>query len=260
MTAPFRNPETFFQIQRNLNPRLERLNSLKRNYNAYINSNDPHLASVVAFVGASIEFQKASETLEMLSKDLDAARDTLLGLIDKTRLPADFDISGLSTQEIADKVAQQITDLETQISQLESLDDTDLPDDAVPVSDQIEALQSQIDALNGVVESQTFADLQDAENELADAETNVAGLEDSVSDEALRDALAGMINDNRVDAIDDEMVDWAREILDGKTEEFRNATEDPAAADTPVDGPDQTAALPAGNAPTEDDLRFNRVN
>ena len=70
-------------------------------------------------------------------------------------------------------------------------------------------------------------------------------LEDSVSDETLRDALAGMINDNRVDAIDDEMVDWAREIPYGKTEEIRNATEDPAAADTPANDPDQPAALPA---------------
>ncbi|WP_306143488.1 hypothetical protein [Roseibium sp. MMSF_3412] len=251
--------------EKNLNARLGRLNSLRRNYNAYINSKDPHLASVVAYVGASIEFQKASEELASLSESVAAVRETLLGSVDPAGLPEDFDISDLKTQEIADQVAEKITALETQIAELEALDDTDLPDDAVPVSDQINALQAQIDTLNGIVDSQEFADLQAAENDVAQAEANVAGLEDGVSDEALREALAGMINDNRVDAIDDEMVDWARDILDGKTEEIRNATEKPDTADTPVDDTpiddlEETAALPSGSEPTEDDLRFNRIN
>ncbi|WP_299471456.1 hypothetical protein [uncultured Roseibium sp.] len=246
--------------EKNLNARLGRLNSLKRNYNAYINSKDPHLASVVAFVGASIEFQKASEAFDLLSEDLKTARETLLDSIDKTGLPEDFDISGLSTQEITVRVAAQIADLEAQISDLKSLDPGSVPDDADPVSDQIEALQANIDSLNGVVESQTFADLQDAERDIADAETNVAELADSVSDEALRDALAGMINENRVDAIDDEMVEWAREVLDGKTEEIRNATEASETPDVPIDDADKTASLPTGGEPTEDDLRFNRIN
>ncbi|WP_156959033.1 hypothetical protein [Labrenzia sp. DG1229] len=215
-----------------------------------MNSNDPHLASVKEFIGSSIEFREATESLKDLADELTNARDRLAGVLEENDLPDDFE--NLSSDEISERIAEQIKSLEDQIAELETVPN---PDGSLPNKEGIAALQDEIDSLSNILESPEFEEFATAENTLSDAEDNVAELKESVSNEALREALSKMINDNRADAVDDEMVDWAKSVLDGKIEEIRDASEDEEGFAKPETAPEENASLDPGLLPDENDLR-----
>ncbi|MDN3718918.1 hypothetical protein QW131_06105 [Roseibium salinum] len=240
--------------EKNLNARLGRLNSLKRNYNAYINSNDPHLASVVDYIGASIEYQKAQEAFDVLAEEFDAARTSLLASLEGIEGFEDLTVDDLSSEELAADIASQIDALEAELKALgepvapeEVVDPAEVTDgeevvdpvEELTTEEQIAALQAEIDTLNGILESPEFTDYQTIEETYSTAEGELAELEADASRGALQDALESMINNDR--PVDDEMVDWATEVLEGKTQEIREATEetgdetDPLATDDVAD-------------------------
>src|SRR5262245_53652627 len=60
--------------EKNCNAKLDCLNSLNRNYHAYLNSQSPKFASVRDFVRKSAEFDLANEKLDAANADLATAQ------------------------------------------------------------------------------------------------------------------------------------------------------------------------------------------
>ena len=66
--------------EKSLHARLAGLNSLKRNYHAYLNSNDPRMASIRAFVMASANDELTDEEVD------EALRDALMDAANRNRV------------------------------------------------------------------------------------------------------------------------------------------------------------------------------
>ncbi len=161
---PVVNPEAKVK---NLNARLGSLNSLKRNVNAYMNSNSPGMVAVREYVMGAAEAQLVTDAA------VDAAEEKLAGL-------------------------------EAQLLELETIDTTKLTDA------DLAALQAEKYALVPAIQA--------AADELALAEQAAAEAH-TTDPEALDDALTALGNPNLV--LDDEIREWATDVLDGKIEEVK---------------------------------------
>ena len=180
--------------EKNLHARLAGLNSLKRNYHAYLNSQSPRMASIRAFVMASANLDIANANLDDAQKDFQA-------LLDETDLqaydPAFYDDATL--QELQDRL------------------DT-LPE-GTPESD----------ALKSVLDSDEAKALAEAED-LADAAA--VGTDDEALKQALLDAAnKNRVAQYGDDYVNDDVMDWAKDVLGvggavGKIDEVRESLED----------------------------------
>ena len=160
--------------KQNLNARLAGLHSLNRNYHAYINSQDPRMASIRDYVMASANLDP---------EEVGAAEDAFGAVRDAANL-GDLTTFDGTTQYAGEPT---LTDLEDRLAAIEGQTvDPDLQDE----------LDAEVDALHQVLDS---ADAQD-----------LADLTAGTDDEALRTALQDMAK-NRV--VDDEMLDWAKDVL-----------------------------------------------
>ncbi|TYC63336.1 hypothetical protein FMN50_03080 [Rhodobacterales bacterium] len=218
----------------NLNARLGRLNSLKRNYNAYLNSKDPHLASVAAYVQASLAYESSAADLVQSEAALAELKAAFDGIIANITPYDDFAYQGLTTETLQDRLAD--------------LQDTDT---SAFTEDEMAAYDAEVAALGNALESSEFTSLSDADTALQDQKSELEALSASISDEALADALLEMANENRVreygdDYVDEPMLEWAKEVLgvgdyQGTIDEIREATQDPDGAGDATTSPDETA-------------------
>ena len=205
--------------EKNLHAKLAGLNSLNRNYHAYMNSQSPRFASIATFVRDSAEFDIATERLAAAEAELAAAQ---------TGFDARVASSGVVPYDGAIGVYDDPTlaELEARLDHLNS----------VPVAPEDEmAWAAERDALESVLASSEADALADAETSFADAETIADEAAVGTDDEALRAALLDAANKNRVqqygdDYLDDNVMDWARDVLGvgddfGKIDEVRESLE-----------------------------------
>lgn len=221
---------------KNFNAKLGRLNSLKRNYRALINSNSPHLAGIQAYINDTLAYEDGLAGLKALQDSLDEAHGLFAEQLDG--------IEPYDAYSYDDATAE---DLEARLEALNAVDASTLTEE------EAEALEAERTALGEALEGDEFTDFKDSEIAYREAEDGLSPLADKVSDEALEDALRDMANENRLreygdDYVDADMLGWAKEILgvgdyDGKIDEIRDAG-DVASSD---DG---------GSDPTDDDLRL----
>ena len=173
-----------------------RLNSLKRNYHAYLNSKAPRFASIQAFVLASANLDIAIEELA----EAQAVFDARLAAAELDAYDDNFNYDDAT-----------LSNLEDRLDYLNTVND--------PAADEERA------ALQSLLDSEEADDLAAAEDKVELAEVGT-------DDEALRQALLDGANKNRVaqygeqDYVNDEMMDWAKAVLGvgdevGKIDEVR---------------------------------------
>lgn len=182
------------------------LNSLKRNINGLMNSSDPRMEGIRAFVTAGAELAVAEANLETAQATLTTSQTNYNELVAGFGLVAyDGDTAAYA---------------DTSLSALEGRRDALVeilagePDNA-EANTEYEALLTAIDAINASAE---LSALIAAEGEVELYTSEVAAGEAATSDEALTAALLVAANDNRVGQYGDTYVDatmlaWAREQL-----------------------------------------------
>ena len=193
-------PETtpipeFKPKEKKLNARLAGLNSLKRNYHAYLNASAPRMASIRDFVMASANLDIAMEDLADAQTEFDAR----LAATELEAYDNNFNYDDAT-----------LSDLEDRLDYLNTVND--------PAADEERA------ALQSLLDSEEADDLAEAEDEAALAAIGT-------DDEALKQALLDAANKNRVaqygdDYINDDVMDWAKAVLGvgdevGKIDEVR---------------------------------------
>ena len=168
--------------EQKLNARLAGLHSLNRNYHAYLNSQDPRMASIRDFVMASAN----------LDPEEVAAADDAFGAVRDAANLGDLTTFDGSTPYAGEPTLQ---DLEDRLAAIEGTTvEPGLQDE----------LDAEVDALHQVLDSPEAQDLAD--------------LTAGTDDEALRDALMDAANKNRVaqygdDYVNDDVLDWAKDVL-----------------------------------------------
>jgi hypothetical protein len=178
-----------------LNARLAGLNSLKRNYHAYLNSQDPRMASIRAFV-------LASANLDIANEKLTAAEAAFAARVTAAELEPYDDAVGVYDDPT-------LAELQDRLDQLEN---------ATVAPEDLDAWQAEKAALESLLDSAEADALAQAEDraELASVGTD---------DEALRQALLDAANRNRIaqygeeNYVNDDVMDWAKDVL-GVGEDF----------------------------------------
>ena len=204
---------------KNFHAKLGRLNSLNRNYHAYLNTQSPHFASLAAFVRASAELDLAQADLTAARDRLAAAEDDLGALVSSSGITAYDDAIGIYDDPT-------LADLQDRLGYLDSV--TVAPEDE-------DAFGEERDALQSILNSEAARDVTEAQADVAGAEVAATGASIGTDDDSLRQALLDAANDNRVaeygeDYVDDDMMDWAKGVLGvgdsfGKIDEVRQELE-----------------------------------
>jgi hypothetical protein len=203
--------------EKNFHAKLAGLNSLNRNFHAYLNSQSPKFASVQDFVRKSAEFDLANEKLNAANADLAAAQTDFDSLVANSNItPFDGDTSAYDDPTLAG--------LKARLDHLNSI--------TVAPQDQA-ALDAEISGLESILGSSDAAALADAEDAAAEAQTAPDEASIGTDDAALKAALLDAANKNRVaefgdDYVDDEVMTWAKGVLGvgaeiGKIDEVREA-------------------------------------
>ncbi|MFI0849677.1 hypothetical protein [Mesorhizobium sp. IMUNJ 23232] len=201
----------------NFHAKLAGLNSLKRNYNAYLNSKSPRMAAISAFVRASAELDIARERETKAAAALAEARAEFAAAAEEAALTPYDGAVGAYDDPTVESLRERLADLNAA-----TVADEDLSD-----------WQAEVDAVESLLDSAEADAVADAEAARAAAERDVETASVGTDDEALREALLSAANDNRVaqygedDYVDDEMMDWAKDLLGvgpavGKIDEVRN--------------------------------------
>ncbi len=205
--------------EKNLNAKLAGLNSLNRNYHAYLNSQSPRFASIAAFVRNSAEFDIANEKLAAAEAELAASQAGFDSLVaDAGLTPYDGEVGVYDNPTLAE--------LQDRLDHLNSV--TVAPEDEA-------AWAAERDALESILASEEADALADAEEAELEAQAIADEAAIGTDDEALRAALLDAANQNRVeqygdDYLDDDIMDWARDVLGvgedfGKIDEVRETLE-----------------------------------
>ncbi|MEP9398226.1 hypothetical protein [Mesorhizobium sp. KR2-14] len=194
--------------EKNLHAKLGGLNSLKRNVNAFINANDPKFAAIRSYVMASANYDLTQAELAKATAALAAADAKFAESVGAIEPYDDFSYT-------ADLTA---ADLEARLGDLNAIDPSTLDANvAAAIAAEIDALRSALDMAAAVGE---------AKAQVADLEVRQAEQMEAITDEALTAALQAGANPNRV--VDQEMVDWAKDVLGvgatyGKIDQVREA-------------------------------------
>jgi hypothetical protein len=187
--------------EKNLNTKLGRLNSLKRNINAYINSKSKKFAAIQAFVTASAQSQIAQAALDKAN-------------------------AALATEQT------ELSELSTELDTLNNMTDEEI---AALTPEQQTARTERIAALPGLITEQE-AVVTAAGQDVTDAAAAAAAAPAPTADD-LETALNEMANK----PVDQEVIDWATDVLDGKVTEMRETLAAAAA--------EEAAAAPETEAP-----------
>jgi hypothetical protein len=202
--APLAGPKA-----KNLNARLAGLHSLNRNFRAYLNSQDPRMASIRDFVLASANLDIANEKLDKAQGDFNAAL-------------TDADIVAFDDSSIYDN-HPTLGELRTRLDTLEGID----PSTLSPA--QAAALEQEKTDLSDLLSSGEATALGNAEDAVDAASVGT-------DDDALKAALLDAANKNRVaqygdDYVNDDVLNWAKNVLGvgdavGKIDEVRGTLTD----------------------------------
>lgn len=228
--------------QKNLNARLAGLNSLKRNYHAYLNSQSPRMALIREYVINSAKLDLAVEAAAAAQAKADAAQ-----------LELDAAMAALGGITPYDGAAP-VSDPAALQDRLDALTAAGAPVDPA----QLEAYNAELDALSDAIAAADS--LATAEQEAADAQATADAAAEGTTEEDLREALLAAANQNRVaeygDAyLDDGVLDWAKDVLGvgdayGKIDQVKEVLAEEAAAETPAVEPEPTAEPVVEPAPT----------
>lgn len=214
--------------EKNFNAKLAGLNSLNRNYHAYMNAQDPRMAAIRSYVLASIDYEDATATLDEALSKLGLAEENFANSVASL-------YDGLTTYDGFSLAEPDVASLESRLTDLENLDTTEMSED------EVAAIQAEIDAINDALSSTEADSLQAMKDNVDDAQKSVDELADQVTDESLKEALLDAANKNRVEEygvenyVDEEMLDWAKDLLGvddsyGKIDQVREAIESEEAA------------------------------
>lgn len=209
--------------EKNFHAKLAGLNSLNRNYMAYINSSDPRLEAIRSYMMASIDTEKAQESLAQALASLGPAQDAFISAVTTA-------YGGVTTYDGFAPVDPDIESLESRLNELQNLDLTLL------TTEQAGYVQNEIDAINAALSSEEAGTLSALQDQADNAQERIDLLADQVTDEALAEALLAAANENRVNEygaenyVDDEMLNWAKDLLGvddavGKIDQMREALE-----------------------------------
>lgn len=188
---------------KNFNAKLGALNSLKRNYQAYIHSKSPRFAPVAAFVMASAKHELAVEAVTAGELGLAKAQEDFAAAV----------ASGQLTAYDGAVDAYNDPTVESLGARLDALKATTEDDPALDA----ERL-AEIAAIEGVLAGTEAKSVTDAQTSLDEArnlaDATIAGTDET----ALREALLSMANANRVaqygdDYLDAQTMDWAKTVL-----------------------------------------------
>ncbi|WP_442583290.1 hypothetical protein ACSBOB_15590 [Mesorhizobium sp. ASY16-5R] len=216
--APVPGPKPAVK-EKNFHAKLAGLNSLNRNYQAYLNSQSPRMAAVRAYVMASAELDIARDKLEDANAHLATAREDFETALDRIDpVPYDGAIGVYDHPTLAG--------LKDRLDHLKSVDVA--PEDEAALNAEIADLESIL----GGSEADALADATaDAVEARQAADAAAVGTDDMT----LREALLAAANQNRVaqygdDYVDDDMMDWAKDVLGvgddfGKIDEVRESLE-----------------------------------
>jgi hypothetical protein len=203
---------------KNFNAKLAGLNSLKRNYHAYINSQSPRMAAIRDFVMASAEFDLAQENVAEATAALAEAQADFAAAVNAAALTPYDDAVGVYDNPTVESLEDRLADL---TAAAETVDDA--------------ALDAEITAVEGLLGSPEATAVTNADTSLTEAELAAENAAVGTDDEALKAALLDAANENRVaefgdDYVDDEMMDWAKDLLGvgdavGKIDEVRETLE-----------------------------------
>ena len=204
---------------KNFHAKLAGLNSLNRNYHAYLNSNSPRMAAISAFVMASAEFDLAQEQVAEATAALADAQADFAAAVNAAALTPYDGAVGVYDAPTVESLAERLNDLNNA---------TVAPEDLADWEAEVAAVENLLDSAEATAVAGTTTSLDEAE--LA-AETASVGTDD----EALKAALLDGANANRVaqygdDYVDQEMMDWAKDLLGvgeayGKIDEVRETLE-----------------------------------
>jgi hypothetical protein len=206
---------------KNFNAKLGALNSLKRNYQAYIHAKSPRFAPVAAFVMASAQYELAVEAVTAGELSLAKAQEDFAATVAAAQLTAyDGTVDAYNDATVES--------LGARLNTLKAITEVDPALEAERLA-EIAAIES---VLAGT-EAKSVTDAQTSLDEAkALAETTIAGTDET----ALREALLSMANANRVaeygdDYLDAETMDWAKAVLGvdeavGKIDQVKAALSD----------------------------------
>lgn len=204
--------ETTVHGNGNAHAKLAGLNSLNRNINGLMNSSDPRLEGIRAFVEAGEDLAIAEANLAAATDALAAAQDLYDDYVDSFGLtPYAGDTSGFAYTD---------TSLGALQDRLDALNDIVALD---PTNTDAAAEAAALDlAIQTISTSSELTTLSLAQTDVDTYTGEVAAGEAATSDDALTAALLVAANDNRVaeygdDYVDAAMLTWAREQL-GMTE------------------------------------------
>lgn len=192
---------------RNLNAQLGGLNSLKRNINGLMNSSDPRMAGIRAYVAAGAKLAQAEQTLASAKTALSAAQAAYL---------AEAQSFGLNSYD-GNTQAYSDLSLNALAARLDTLNAALAADPQnAAISDEIARLGGAIDQLS---QSEAYMQLSTVQAEIAGAQDTVQGLQTATSDDALKQALLEAANQNRVaetgaeNYLTPDILAWARQTL-----------------------------------------------
>ncbi|MEQ1950665.1 hypothetical protein [Mesorhizobium sp. CN2-181] len=205
--------------EKNFKAKLAGLNSLNRNYHAYLNSQSPRMAAIRDYVMASAELDIARDKLDAANSQLATAREDFATVVDRIDPVPYDDAVGVYDDPT-------LSELNDRLDHLKSVE--------VAPEDQA-ALDEEIADLGSILGSPEADALADATADAADARKAADAAAVGTDDETLRDALEAAANQNRLaqygdDYVDDEMMDWAKDVLGvgddfGKIDEVRASLE-----------------------------------
>lgn len=204
-------PVPQFSVKRNLNAELGGLNSLKRNINGLMNSSDPRMDGIRAFIIASAESEQIQLQLADVLSSAGAAETALIEYFTTAFADLGGDISTLEDLS-----------LEGVQARLDVLNAT-VPLEGDP---EFEAWTAEVETLTLALEAlqndTTLATLQDelaaASGKAVETQALADELAAATDEQSLIEALLLASNPNRVAAAGDayispEIIAWANEIL-----------------------------------------------
>ena len=217
------------QRERNFHAKLAGLNSLNRNYNAYLNAKDPKFAAIQSFVLNSAEYEIAVDQLAALQESQAVASADLAALT-----------APIATYDQFSYVDVSIDDIDARLADLEAIDPASL------TGEEAALVEAEIAALETAIASESYAALTSAAEDQARLESEIAEREALIGEDALTEALVAGANQNRLaeygdDYVDAEMLGWAEDLLGvgedyGRIDEVREAIESGAVT---TDGDDE---------------------
>ncbi|MEI5681814.1 hypothetical protein AAAK29_25820 [Mesorhizobium sp. CCNWLW179-1] len=187
---------------KNFHAKLAGLNSLKRNYHAYLNSKSPRMAAISAFVKASANFDLANAKVTAAAAALAEAKTSFAIAVETAAVTPYDDAISVYDNPTVESLASRLEDLNAA---------TVAPEDVV-------SREAEVATVEGLLDSAAATAVSQAETSLSQAELASEAAAVGTDDEALRAALLDAANDNRVAAygdnyVDDEMMDWAKDVL-----------------------------------------------